>query len=81
MGDTILHPGIQPATRRILSTSSWSVLRWLDWIFGGCYFLSLSINYVGMVKDTEKRLSQLYYKKMIISYDLGFIAIGVAMAT
>ena len=28
-------PGIQPATRRILSTSSWSVLRWLDWILGG----------------------------------------------
>ena len=29
----------------------------------------------------EKRLPQLYYIKMKISYDLGFIAIGVAMAT
>ena len=29
----------------------------------------------------EKRLPQLCYIKMKISYDLGFIAIGVAMAT
>ena len=29
----------------------------------------------------EERLPQLYYTKMKISYDLGFIAIGVAMAT
>ena len=29
----------------------------------------------------EKRLPQLCYIKMNISYDLGFIAIGVAMAT
>ena len=29
----------------------------------------------------EKRLPQLYYIKMKICYDLGFIAIGVAMAT
>ena len=29
----------------------------------------------------EKRLPQLYYIKMKISYELGFIAIGVAMAT
>ena len=29
----------------------------------------------------EKRLPQLYYLKMKISYDLCFIAIGVAMAT
>ena len=38
-------------------------------------------NYVGMSKDMEKRLPQLYYIKMKISYDLGFLAIGVAMAT
>ena len=57
------------------------VLRWLDWIFLGRYFPSLSLNYVGMSKDIEKRLPQLYYIKMKISYDLGFIAIGVAMAT
>ena len=38
-------------------------------------------NYVAMSKDMEKRLPQLYYIKMKISYDLGFIAIGVAMAT
>ena len=58
-----------------------SALRWLDWIFLGRYLPSLSINYVGMSKDIEKRLPQLYYIKMKISYDLGFIAIGVAMAT
>ena len=28
-----------------------------------------------------KRLPQLYYVKMKLSFDLGFIAIGVAMAT
>ena len=56
-------------------------LRWLDWIFLGGYLLSLSINYVGMSKDMEKRLLQLYYIKMKISYDLAFIAIRVAMAT
>ena len=48
-------------------------LRWLDWIFLGRYLPSLSINYVGMSKDIEKRLPQLYYIKMKISYDLGFI--------
>ena len=37
--------------------------------------------YVGMSKDMENRLPQLYYIQMKISYDLGFIAIGVAMAT
>ena len=58
-----------------------SGLRWLDWIFLGGYLPSLSINYVAMSKDMEKRLPQLYYIKMKISYDLGFIAIGVAMAT
>ena len=45
------------------------------------YLPSLSINYVAMSKGREKRLPQLYYVKMKISYDLGFIAIGVAMAT
>ena len=59
---------------------SW-ILKWLDWIFLGGYLPSLSINYVGVSKDMEKRLPQLYYIKMKISYDLGFIAIGVAMAT
>ena len=58
-----------------------SSLRWLDWIFWGWYLPTLSINYVGMSKDMEKRLPQLYYIKMKISYDLGYIAIGVAMAT
>ena len=56
-------------------------LRWLDWIFLGGYLPSLSINYVAMSKDMEKRFPQLYYIKMKNSYDLGFIAIGVAMAT
>ena len=56
-------------------------LRWLDWIFLGGYLPSLSLNYVGMSKDMEKRLPQLYYIKMKISYDLGFIAIGFAMVT
>ena len=56
-------------------------LRWLDWIFWGLYLPSLSINYVAMSKDMGKRLQQLYYIKMKISYDLGFIAIGVAIAT
>ena len=56
-------------------------LRWLDWILLGGYLPSLSINYVAMSKDMEKRLPQLYYIKTKISYDLGFIAIGVAMAT
>ena len=49
--------------------------------FLGGYLPSLSINYVAMSKDMEKRLPQQYYIKMKISYDLGFIAIGVAMAT
>ena len=38
-------------------------------------------NYVGISKDMGKRLPQQCYIKMKISYDLGFIAIGVAMAT
>ena len=37
----------------------------------GGYLPSLSINYVAMSKDMEKRLPQLYYVKMKISYDLG----------
>ena len=49
--------------------------------FLGGYLPSLSINNVAMSKDMEKRLPQLYYIKMKISYDLCFIAIGVAMAT
>ena len=49
--------------------------------FGGGYLPSLNINYVAMSKDMEKKLPQLYYIKMKISHDLGFIAIGVAMAT
>ena len=56
-------------------------LRWLDWIFWGGYLPSLSINYVGMSKDMGRRSPQLYYIKMENSYDQGFIAIGVAMAT
>ena len=56
-------------------------LRWLDWIFLGGYLPRLSINYVGMSKDIGKRLPQLCYIMMKISHDLGFIAIGVAMAT
>ena len=58
-------------------------LRWLDWIFfwGGGYLPRLSINYVGMSKDMAQMLPQLYYIMMKIYYDLGFIAIGVTMAT
>ena len=44
-------------------------------------YVSLSINYVAVGKGMEKRLPQLSYIKMKISYDLGFIAIGVAMVT
>ena len=59
-----------------------SDLRWLDWIFLGGYLPSLSIINVAMSKDIGKRLPQLHnYIKMKMSYDLGFIAIGVAMAT
>ena len=58
-----------------------ATLRWLDWIFYGGCLPSLSINVVGMSKDIGKRLPQLYYAKMKICYDMGFIAIGVAIAT
>ena len=73
-----MSPGI---TSGVLLSTMKCLLRWLDWIFGGWYLPSLSINYVGVSKDMEKRLPQLYYIKMKISYDLGFVAIGVAMAT
>ena len=49
--------------------------------FLGGYLPTLSINYFGMSKDMGKRLPQLYYIKRMIFYDLGFIAIGVTMAT
>ena len=48
--------------------------------FGG-YLPSLSIKYVAMSKDMGKGFPQLFYIKMKISYDVGFITIGVAMAT
>ena len=51
----------------------------LDFFWG--YLPSLSINYIAMSKDREKRLPQLYYIKIKISYDLDFIAMGVAMVT
>ena len=53
----------------------------LDFLGGGGYLPSLSVYYVGMSKDMGKKLLQLYNIKMKISYDLGFITIGVAMAT
>ena len=49
-----------------------SLLRWLDWIFLGGYLLSLSINYVAISIDMEKRFPKLYYIKTKISYDLVF---------
>ena len=39
------------------------------------------MNYVGMSKDMGKRLPKLYYIMIKIAFDLGFIAVGVAMAT
>ena len=56
-------------------------LRWLDWIFLGAYLPRLSINYVGISRDMGKRLPQLYYINMKMSYDLALIASGVVMAT
>jgi len=52
-------------------------LRWLDWIFWAEYLPSLNIDNDAIAK----RLPQLYYIMMNISYDLGFIAIRVAMPT
>ena len=57
------------------------MFRWLDWIFWGVFLPSFSINYVAISNDMGKRLPQLYYIKMKISYDLDFIAIGVTIAT
>ena len=37
------------------------------------YLPSLSINYVAMSKDMGKKLPELYYIKMKISYDLGLL--------
>ena len=48
-------------------------LRWLNWICWGWYQPRFSINYVGMSKDVEKRLPQLSYIKMKISYDVGLL--------
>ena len=80
------RPNLHSNHRRSVSNNrqallSYLVLRWLDWIFLGGYLPSLSINYVAMSKDMEKRFPQLYYIKMKNSFDLGFIPIGVAMAT
>ena len=58
-----------------------SKLRWLDWILLGGYLPTLNMDYVAMSKDMAKTLPQLYYVTMKISYDLGFIAIEIAMAT
>ena len=74
------HPQSKFA-RKSCTKYSTASLRRLDRIFLGGYLPSLSINYVAMSKDMEKKLTQLYYIKMKISYDLGFIAIGVALAT
>ena len=70
-----------PGKKLTQSVKKETVLRWLDWIFWGGFLPSLSINYVAISNDMGKRLPQLYYIKMKISYDLGFIAIGVTMAT
>ena len=59
----------------------WVLIKVARLDFLGGYLPSLSINYVAMSKDMGKRLPELYYIKMKISYDLSFIAIGVAMAT
>ena len=48
---------------RLLLKIRFNALRWLDWIFWGGYLPSLSINYVAMSKDMEKRFPQLYYIK------------------
>ena len=47
----------------------------------GGYLPSLNVNYVGVSRDMEKKLSQLHYIRMKLSYDLGFLVIGVAIAT
>ena len=70
---------IFPNTSRHSKVSeTFVVLRWLDCIFQGGYLPSLN---VGVSRDMEEKLPQLYYIKMKLSYDLGFLAIGVAIAT
>ena len=41
---------------------------------------TLNMDYIATSKDMGKRLPQLYYITVKISYDLGFIAIRIAMA-
>ena len=74
----VARPSIIVGTPSIFESLRLKVAR-LDFFWG--YLPSLSINYVAMSKDMGKRLPQLYYIKMKISYDLCFIAIGVAMVT
>ena len=60
----------------------WFKVARLDFFFLGRGNLpKLSISYVAMSKEMEKRFPLVYYIKMKIPYDLGFIAIEVAMAT
>ena len=58
----------------------WWHLRWLDWIFEGVYFPTLSIYFVSINKNIGKRLPLLYYIKMKFCCHPCFIDIGVAMA-
>ena len=53
---------------------------WVDWVNFLRVIPPQFEHYVGTSKDMGKRLPQLYYVKMKISY-LYFIAIGVAMTT
>ena len=57
----------EPDSLRVMIAALDKHLRWLDWIFLGRNLPSLSLNYVGMSKDIEKKLPQLYYIKMKIS--------------
>ena len=75
---TILNEVINNKKSKSNLPTTFKVAR-LDFLGG--YLPSLSINYVAMSKGVEKRLPPLCYVKMKISYDLGFIAIGVSMAT
>ena len=77
--DDILNPEFTTNSMRWIPVSV-KVAR-EDFLGGITSQVCRSINYVGMSKDMGKRLPQLYYIKMKISYDLGFIAIGVAIAT
>ena len=71
---------IFPNTSRHSKVSE-TFVRWLDWIFQGGYLPSLNVNYVGVSRDMEEKLPQLYYIKMKLSYDLGFLASRVTIAT